>query len=213
MNCLIARNFAPSMGSGIFASDAFISGCTIVDNGYSEFGGDGVEGSVEIHNSILWGNGPSQASSDATISYSDVQGGWPGSGNISADPLFVDPAAGDYHLLAGSPCIDTGDPAYVPLPGEVDLDGQRRVWDGNGDGLSYVDMGVDEYGSFFYGDLNCDGSIDFGDINPYVLALTDPAAYGATFPACDVLNADINGDGAVDFGDINPFVALLPAGS
>lgn len=59
------------------------------------------------------------------------------------------------------------------------------------------------------GDLNCDGTADFGDINPFVLALSNPAAYAATFPDCEILNADINGDGMVDFGDINPFVALL----
>lgn len=59
------------------------------------------------------------------------------------------------------------------------------------------------------GDLNCDGNVDFGDINPFVLALTNPAGYEAAFPNCDIMNGDINGDGRVDFGDINPFVALL----
>jgi len=62
------------------------------------------------------------------------------------------------------------------------------------------------------GDLNCDGVADFGDINPFVLRLSNPAAYWTTFPACADSNGDINGDGVVDFGDINPFVALL-AGS
>ena len=59
------------------------------------------------------------------------------------------------------------------------------------------------------GDLNCDGNVDFGDINPFVLALTNPAGYAAQYPNCDRMNADINGDGVVDFGDINPFVRLL----
>lgn len=59
------------------------------------------------------------------------------------------------------------------------------------------------------GDLNCDDLKDFADINPYVLALTDPVGYAQAFPDCDRMNADINGDGKVDFGDINPFVALL----
>ncbi len=62
------------------------------------------------------------------------------------------------------------------------------------------------------GDLNCDGTIDFGDINPFVLALSSPAGYLAAFPDCEILNADINGDGTVSFGDINPFVALLSGG-
>ena len=59
------------------------------------------------------------------------------------------------------------------------------------------------------GDMNCDGVVDFGDINPFVLALTDPALYSRTFRSCNILNGDVNGDGLVDFGDINPFVGLL----
>ena len=59
------------------------------------------------------------------------------------------------------------------------------------------------------GDLNCDGTVDFGDINPFVLALTNPGVYATTYPDCDINLGDINGDGSVDFGDINPFVALL----
>jgi parallel beta-helix repeat protein len=62
------------------------------------------------------------------------------------------------------------------------------------------------------GDLNCDCVIDFGDINPFVLYLSNFAGWQAAFPACDALNGDINGDGIygqASFGDINPFVALL----
>jgi hypothetical protein len=61
------------------------------------------------------------------------------------------------------------------------------------------------------GDTNCDGSVDFGDINPFVLMLTDLGAWEASHPGCPTANGDINGDGSVDFGDINPFVALLVA--
>jgi hypothetical protein len=59
------------------------------------------------------------------------------------------------------------------------------------------------------GDCNCDGAINFGDINPFVLVLTDPAGWHAAFPNCPIDNADINRDGAVNFSDINPFVALM----
>jgi hypothetical protein len=59
------------------------------------------------------------------------------------------------------------------------------------------------------GDANCDGTIDFLDINPFVQVLADPGGYQATHPGCPPGNADINGDGSVDFRDINPFVALL----
>ena len=61
------------------------------------------------------------------------------------------------------------------------------------------------------GDLNCDGAADFGDINPFVLALSNPAAYAAAYPGC-VGTGDINGDGSTDFADINPFVTLLSGG-
>lgn len=59
------------------------------------------------------------------------------------------------------------------------------------------------------GDVNCDGLISVGDIGPFVIALTDPAAYAAQFPGCDNSNADTNCDGAVTVGDIGSFVALL----
>jgi hypothetical protein len=62
------------------------------------------------------------------------------------------------------------------------------------------------------GDLNCDGGIDAFDIDPFVLALTDPAAYALAFPDCDVALADCNGDGTVDAFDIDPFVKLLAGG-
>jgi hypothetical protein len=65
--------------------------------------------------------------------------------------------------------------------------------------------------SYGLGDLDCDGDTDFDDINPFVLALTDPVTYSLLYPDCDVMLADCNGDGVVDFGDINAFVALLGA--
>ncbi|MBU0907657.1 MAG: hypothetical protein KKE05_05885, partial [Nanoarchaeota archaeon] len=45
------------------------------------------------------------------------------------------------------------------------------------------------------GDLNCDSLVSFGDINPFVLALSNPTAYGNTFPGCDIMNGDINCNG------------------
>ncbi len=60
------------------------------------------------------------------------------------------------------------------------------------------------------GDLNGDGVINFDDINPFVLALSDPAAFVTAYPEINPYDAgDVNGDGCLDFDDINPFVALL----
>jgi hypothetical protein len=59
------------------------------------------------------------------------------------------------------------------------------------------------------GDVNCDGAVNLGDINPFVEALSDPQGYQNAYPSCWPSNADVNGDGSVNFGDINPFVDLL----
>ena len=67
-------------------------------------------------------------------------------------------------------------------------------------------------GAVLAGDLNCDGVLDNFDIDPFVLALTDPDTYHAQFPDCDIMNADCNGDGELDNFDIDPFVELLSGG-
>jgi Right handed beta helix region len=65
-------------------------------------------------------------------------------GNISADPRFVAPSAGDYHLQAGSPSIDSGSNTVSHLT-ITDFDGDTRILDGDGNGTVIVDMGVDEF--------------------------------------------------------------------
>ena len=59
------------------------------------------------------------------------------------------------------------------------------------------------------GDVNCDGLVNNFDIDPFVLALTNPTGYFAAFPNCNMLLADCNGDGAVNNFDIDPLVKLL----
>ncbi len=106
--------------------------------------------SLTIQNSILWGNGDNAISADVaaeeasfTVSYSDVQGGWEGTGtdNINLDPLFVDVPDGDLHLQVGSPAIDAGDQTLLPAGIITDLDGNPRVAGGD------VDMGAYEFQS------------------------------------------------------------------
>lgn len=62
------------------------------------------------------------------------------------------------------------------------------------------------------GDLNCDGVVDILDINPFILALGNPAAYRAAHPDCNILYADMNHDGSVNVLDINPFISRLAGG-
>lgn len=59
------------------------------------------------------------------------------------------------------------------------------------------------------GDLNCDGQINFADIDPFVLVLGNPGGYAQQFPDCDVHFADLTLDALVDFSDIDAFVTRL----
>ena len=76
--------------------------------------------SVDIVNTILWGNIQQDIiainNSTANVTYSDIEDGYAGIGNISEDPLFVDFGNNDYHLTENSPCIDAGDPNSSPDP-------------------------------------------------------------------------------------------------
>ncbi len=61
------------------------------------------------------------------------------------------------------------------------------------------------------GDVNCDGYVNGADIDPFVMAITDTAAYDQAYPDCYITLADVNGDGNVNSGDIDGFVMLLSA--
>ena len=105
-------------------------------------------GHLTITNSIMW-NSALNLQSDPpcptcfTVTYSDIEGGWTGTGNIDADPLFV--GGGDYRLQVDSPGIDAGTNIGVP---DHDLDQNPRPQDGDGDGTATVDMGAYEFGLY-----------------------------------------------------------------
>lgn len=68
--------------------------------------------------------------------------------------------------------------------------------------------------SFVLGDMNGDGAVTNGDISPFVLALTDPAGYAASFPSLDpAVVGDFSGDGSFTNGDIAGFVDRLTGSS
>ncbi len=146
-------------GGGIYnsASSPPVASCTFSGNTASYRGGgmDNVySSSPTVTNCVLWGDtapdGPeiyNDGSSTSVVTYSNVQGGYAGDGNINADPLFA-AAPNDLHIGAGSPCIDAANGDVAP---EHDKDGNPRVDDpgtepntGTGD-PDYVDMGAYEY--------------------------------------------------------------------
>ena len=120
----------------------------------------------------------------------------------------------DYQVFRAAFGRCAGDASFNPLT-DYDGDGcttlvDYRIW------LEYYQAaGGAPNGSpplTLPGDMNCDSAADFGDIKPFVLYLSNFAAWQAAYPGCDPTNGDINGDGTYgqeSFGDINPFVALL----
>ncbi len=57
--------------------------------------------------------------------------------------------------------------------------------------------------------MNCDGWVNEGDVDPFVLAMLDPAAYAAAYPACDINLGDMDGSGTLDGRDVQGFVSAL----
>ncbi len=124
-NCTIAENSCRNEGAGLYAADMSpdIKNCTFVRNTTrtSEDGGGiyCVDCSPTVMDSIIWGNVPDQIYLDGTatisVTYSDVEGGYAGTGNINVDPLFVRGMLSSYYIsqtAAGqssdSPCLDAG---------------------------------------------------------------------------------------------------------
>ena len=162
-NCVLSGNWTGYWGGGIYNVDSspILINCTLSGNSAMDGGGISGTGSSNaiLANCILWANTPAQITGAATVSYSDVQGGYTGVGNIGADPLFVDAKGPDsvagteddnLRLLGSSACLDAGDNTAVPPSVVVDLDGNPRFTDdpatpdtGNGT-PPIVDMGAYE---------------------------------------------------------------------
>ena len=158
-----------------------------------------------LTNSILWNNSPESIFissnldhfSTPVITYSDVEGGWEGLGNIDADPLFTDPENGDYSLQDGSPCIDAG-------TADIDGDGVDDITDYAG---SAPDMGAYEFGepSIMAGDTNFDGEVNILDI---VITVGFIVEYSV--PTEEELQAaDYNGDNTINVLDIVQIVNYI----
>lgn len=148
-SCAFIGNTCNYQGGGMhnYESRPVLKGCTFTGNSApaTQYGGAiaNAYSYPSLTNCIVWDNPPSEiAGTTSFITYSDIKGGWTGTGNININPRFVQPAAGDYHLRPDSPCINTGDPSFNPEPNETDFDGEPRIM------LNRVDMGADEFNPF-----------------------------------------------------------------
>lgn len=143
---------------------------------------------TSIINSITWGDrGSDPISGEATVAYSNIQGGYPGNNNMDTDPMFAD--TDDLHLLAGSPCVDAGDNSVVD-PTAVDVDGGPRIQH------CRVDIGA--YESPFFMDCNSNDSPDACEVENG----TAPDENDNGIPDECECPADFNGDGVVNVPDL-----------
>jgi hypothetical protein len=194
-NSVISNNSARSgyqfewwvegVGGGIYCGNntPTITQCTVTAN-TADANGGGIYGNPTITNSIVWDNhcpNEPQIWGVPNISYSDIQDGWLGIGNINVDPNFADVSSGDYHLKsqAGrwdvnegrwtkddvtSPCIDAGDPAspigLEPFPngGIINMGAYSGTAEAS---KSY--FGKPPCETIVAGDVNGDCKVDFKD--------------------------------------------------
>lgn len=171
-NSVFVANHADSRGSGLNVRwfgmtehpyvGSKIMNCVVLNNTCGSSGGAAVDavnvGVVRITNCVLRGNTNLDGAANVVgfinpgwtlVSHSNVDGGVAGGcavdSNFDLDPCFMDAEQGDYHLRAGSPCIDRGAPWDLLMSDvNADIDGNARMLDSDGDGLAWPDVGVDE---------------------------------------------------------------------
>lgn len=139
----VVDNHAAQYFSGINVSGSDVTCNNLTISGGTSGGGGVIgiseNGHVELTNSIVWNNGEFNfGSSDGTgsinVTYSDIDGGFDGVGNIDTDPLFTDANGGDYSITQDSPCKDAG-------TADTDGDGVDDITDYSG---SAPDIGAYE---------------------------------------------------------------------
>ncbi|MDP8204990.1 MAG: C25 family peptidase propeptide domain-containing protein [Candidatus Tenebribacter mawsonii] len=152
-NSIVDNNSALNDGGGIYNYGSYsdIANCTITGNSAGNQGGGLFNQSYppSVCNSIFWGNSASSgneifnSNTGINITYSDVEGGFTGTGNIDADPMFINIVNGDYHIDFTSPCINAGTPDTTGLNiPDYDIEGNPRIFDGE---VYIIDMGAYEF--------------------------------------------------------------------
>ena len=159
IGCEISNNSVEVTGAGLYFQDCnpILVNNTITHNS-SNSAGSGffyLRSDPKVINTIIWYNKTSSGFQNiggstgvVDMTYSNIQGGYEGTGNIDSDPLFADTTNSNFRLTSDSPCIDTGTPDTTGLYlSHWDLDDNYRIWDGDLNGSEIIDMGAYEYGS------------------------------------------------------------------
>ncbi|MHC4498051.1 MAG: right-handed parallel beta-helix repeat-containing protein [Planctomycetota bacterium] len=198
-NCKIVNNWSVLPGAGVccYGTFAVITGSTLSGNqSVSPDCGLFFGNWAIISNCIIWNNGSCEISGSATVTYSDIKGGWPGAGNIDADPCFVSGPWGNYYLsqitagqASDSPCVDVGSDTAANLGMDVFTTRTDQVRD-----AGIVDLGYHYTGT--HPDLNNDGLVNMLDYA--ILASQWRSEPGQ--PSADV--APGTGDNMVDYLDV-----------
>ncbi len=218
INCLFNHNSALT-GGGVYCSGSSpnLTNCTFTANsGTGEALYKGGTVSPLLVNCIAWGNigtAPTAiingtTSTALTVSNSDIQGGWAGSGNINLDPVFANAAGADgivgnadddLHIRASSPAVDAGDNTASGLSGiTTDFAGNARFVDV----IGAADTGVGTAPIVDMGAYEAAAGMDADAFGPYRVAAggTIPlTSYGYSDQAGTLSFAwDLDGDGKYD---------------
>jgi hypothetical protein len=200
VNTIFSGNHTTLGGSAvtIYQASATFINCTFYGNN-SFFSVVSGTPTTSITNCIFWNN--DSGAIGGNVTYSDVEGGYIGTGNIDIDPEFVDPDNGDFRLSSASDCIDAGNNLTTGIP-DKDIEGKPRFIDGDGDIIATVDMGAYEYGDICEGDFEPEGDVDGSDL----------AVFAADFGRTDcgvptTCPGDFDNDGDVDGSDLAIFAA------
>ncbi len=203
-------------------SAADITNCTFYGYGGTSQPIITAQSHLHLTNCILWDPAfPFTAlGSTVTVAHSIVVGGYSGTNNSSADPMFADPLGpdgvlgtddDDFTLMPGSPAIDAGDNTARPTGADTDLAGNPRLSDDpdtadTGVGPApIVDLGALEVqgpAAVCFADCDANGSLNIDDIDCFI----------AAFLGGDLAGADCDANGTLNIDDIDCFVASFLAG-